>query len=103
MEATSFDLFVKSITSTQIFQEALREAVSQAIKNQETISDPDPVFYSRLDVARILKISLPTVDRYTNLGLLEANRVGNRILYKKEVVLNSLDSLQSRKHKRQRS
>ena len=41
-----------------------------------------PQFYTRNQVKTLLKISLPTLHRYTKLGILKSKKLGNRVLYK---------------------
>lgn len=47
-------------------------------------------FISRLEVAKLLKISLPTLNDWTKEGLLKSYRIGTRVLYKLHEVEESI-------------
>jgi len=49
-----------------------------------------PKFYHRKEVAKILGLSLPTLDRYATLGLIKSRRIGNRILFSEEDIQEAL-------------
>jgi len=59
------------------FKQMIREVISET-------SEPKPQFYSRDEACKIIKISLPTLSRYIDLGILKAHKVGNRILISQE-------------------
>jgi excisionase family DNA binding protein len=46
--------------------------------------------YTRKQLAEYLQISLPTLHTWTKEGRLKSYRIGNRVLYKKEEVNDSL-------------
>jgi excisionase family DNA binding protein len=52
-----------------------------------------PLFYSRYEMCKMLKISLPTLCRYVSLGILTGKRVGNRILFSQEDLNNALHEI----------
>lgn len=57
--------------------------ISQAVAKAMTgapVEPSKPVYYTRREVCELLKISLPTVDRYIKIGLIKAQRVGTRIV-----------------------
>ena len=51
-----------------------------------TSAKKEPKFYSRKEAAKILHVTLPTLARFTNDGLITAKKVGNRILYDAEAI-----------------
>ena len=57
-------------------------------------------FISRLEVASLLKISLPTLNEWTKLGWLHSYKMGNRVLYKAEEVENALCKVTAYKFKK---
>ncbi len=57
-------------------------------------------YLSRKEAAGLLKISLPTLNDWTKLGLLKSYKIGSRVLYRKEEIVLSLESLQKMKNKR---
>lgn len=48
-------------------------------------------FISRKETSTILGVSLPTLNEYSKRGLLPSYRIGSRIRYKKEEVVQSLN------------
>lgn len=78
----------------QLIDSKLREFAPQQVQNQ---SAP---YFTRQEVARLLKISLPTLNDYTKLGWLQSYKLGNRVLYKKDVVLASVEKLAANKYRK---
>jgi excisionase family DNA binding protein len=59
-----------------------------------------PHYLSRKEVAKLLKITLPTLHDWTKLGRLKAYKIGSRVLYKPSEVQEALEKTQSFKHKK---
>lgn len=58
------------------------------------------VLLSRQEVAKLLKITLPTLHDWTKLGWLQSYKIGNRVLYKLEEVEKALTKVLNNKHKK---
>lgn len=56
-------------------------------------------YISRKEVAKLLKISLPTLSEWTKHGWLVAYKIGSRVLYKMQEVELSISKVQAFKHK----
>lgn len=56
--------------------------------------DQTPVFYSRKETCQILRISIPTLNRYVTRGTIKSNRVGNRVLFSQESISEALQKKQ---------
>src|SRR5438874_1333287 len=67
---------------------------------QQPAEKPQSKFISRQEVAKLLKISLPTLNEWTKLGWLLSYKMGNRVLYKQEEVEQALCKVTAYKHKR---
>ena len=65
-------------------------------KNENIQSD----YLSRKEVAKLLKITLPTLHDWTKLGYLRAYKMGTRVLYKESEIIQSLEKVQSFKYKK---
>ena len=50
-------------------------------------------FYSRYEVCKLLKISLPTLGRYMSLGIVTGKKVGNRILFSQDDIDKALKEI----------
>lgn len=80
--------------------EIISEVIS-GITNQQTGSGKDSLkLLTRKETSKILNISLPTVDKYSDLGILKKCRVGRRVLYSEEDILESLKRVPDIRHKR---
>jgi len=63
-------------------------------------ADPEGKYLSRAEVAKLLKISLPTLHIWTKLKLLQAYKIGNRVLYKQKEVENAILNSVNLKYKK---
>ena len=57
-------------------------------------------YLGRVEVSKLLKISLPTLNEWSKLGWLQSYKIGNRVLYKQDEVESSLHKVSSIKHKK---
>ena len=96
-----------SVIIENIDVESLQNIISEAIKNElQNLNTKEPttpkkgVYGSRKEVAKELRITLPTLHEYTKNGTLKGYRIGGRVLYKWTEVFESLDMIQSLKYKR---
>lgn len=82
MKTTDVSLLTKPLYSLDlqtiepIFKTWIAEVLS-GLKHEPTV----PVYYSRYEICKLLKISLPTLGRYVDLGIIVGHKVGNRILF----------------------
>jgi excisionase family DNA binding protein len=67
---------------------------------------PDPKtedaseYITRKEVAKLLKVCLPTLHDWTKLGWLQSYKMGNRVLYKRHEVEAALHQVQFQKGKK---
>ena len=54
----------------------------------ESIKEKRPVLVRRKDAARMLHISLPTLDAYGRCGILHPKHIGGRVFYEEEELLS---------------
>lgn len=76
--------------------EILSDKVSQAIPKEEKPTN----YLSRKETAKLLKISLPTLDKYLKEGYLKSYRIGNKIRLKEDEVETAMEEVMSMKYKR---
>jgi len=66
-----------------------------------TPQQPDQSEYiTRKEAAGILKITLPTLHDWTKQGWLQSYKLGNRVLYKKQEIENSIEQVSFHKYKK---
>ena len=67
---------------------------------QKPTENKQSKFISRLEVAKLLKISLPTLNEWTKLGRLLSYKMGNRVLYNAQEVERALCKVPAYKFKK---
>ena len=81
----------------------LKELIAEAVKDQVKHLKPpqkDPELITRAEVARILGISLPTLNDWTKRGVIPALKIGSRVRYKKADVYAALEKVETLKFQR---
>ena len=82
--------FIKQWVKTAIHEAALEEPSELG----------RPKFYTRAEVKEIFNISLPTLDKYAELGLIKKKRIGNRILFAEDEIQKALKDVPQQRYKR---
>lgn len=79
----------------------IKKVVEQVIK--ERLKDLSPkekipiILLTRIDAAKFLRISLPTLNDWTKNGIIKGYRIGNRVLYKSHEIEEALEKITSSK------
>ena len=66
------------------------------------MANKEPRYYTRVETAQLLHITLPTLHRLTKDGLITAKKVGSRILYEAEAIDAAVKEKRMFKYKRAR-
>lgn len=97
---------VQIVTTTT---EELKSMIAETVKTEMSKFagmqnvQPKNEFLTRQQTAEKLHISLSTLDTYTKLGILNAKRMGKRVLYSAEDITDSMiDKINSQKNKMKR-
>jgi hypothetical protein len=81
--------------------ETVKTAMSELAGMQNV--QPKNEFLTRQQTDEKLHISLSTLDTYTKLGILNAKRMGKRVLYSADDITDSMiDKINTQKHKMKR-
>jgi len=85
----------KVIEIQEITFDELTEIVSEKLFHKfkvykEGLDKKEEVLLRRVEVSRLLKVSLVTIWNWSKIGILKSYRLGNRIYYKKQEVIDSL-------------
>jgi excisionase family DNA binding protein len=91
-------LILNNITVTEL-RNLISEAVAQQVKHLNPPAK-DPELLTRSQVAKILGISLPTLNDWTKRGIIPALRIASRVRYKKEDVYQALEKVETLKYKK---
>jgi hypothetical protein len=76
----------------------IRECIREELQDIQPAKEETAKFLTRLEACKALKISLPTLSRYSDLGLITAKRIGNRILYLEQDIQNALTDIPTKKY-----
>lgn len=97
---------VQIVTTTT---EELKSMIAETVKTEMSKFagmqnvQPKNEFLTRQQTAEKLHISLSTLDIYTKLGILNAKRMGKRVLYSADDITDSMiDKINSQKNKMKR-
>ncbi|MHB8259921.1 MAG: helix-turn-helix domain-containing protein [Bacteroidia bacterium] len=76
----------------QIIGDKVKEVLEQKeqAKKQVPPSIKEEKFISRKETAKLLHISLPTLNEWTKEGTLKSYRIGTRVLYKPDEVIETV-------------
>lgn len=88
--------------TTHELTEIIKSTISENLitHSENLVRQLPEEFLNRFQVAKLLKVSLATLNDWTKKGYLKAYRIGNRVLFKHEEVLASLQEVKSLKYKR---
>jgi uncharacterized Fe-S cluster-containing radical SAM superfamily enzyme len=92
-------------TTTEELKSMIAETVKTEMNKFAGMQNVQPKneFLTRQQTAEKLHISLSTLDTYTKLGILNAKRMGKRVLYSADDITDSMiDKINSQKNKMKR-
>jgi len=91
-------ILVKEVNPQQLTETILKGVETQIndLKKNFTPKEPDD-FLTRMEVTKLLKISLTTVHEWSNQKILKAYKVGNRTYFSRKQIENTLFSSNSNK------
>ena len=81
-----------------LFREIIEEKLKLESNPKE--SKKGLAYLNRFEVAKILKISLPTLNNWSKAGTIQSYRIGNRILYKSDEIEQAVQTVRNLKYKR---
>jgi phage antirepressor YoqD-like protein len=73
----------------------IEAAINNKPTQQPTASAPADTLRTRTETAKILRVTLATLNDYTKTGKIVANRIGNRVLYKDSDIQNALSKVKT--------
>lgn len=91
-------LQIASITQDEL-ADLLRSVVREELAALEPEKNPLK-YYTRDEVCEKLRITKPTLDAYSERGLIEKTRFGRRVLYSAAAIDKALAEIPSMKYKR---
>ncbi len=97
-----------STTSIEIVTpDELRNIIREVIIEEvpKLMSPPPvaaPTYFTRKEAAKHARITLPTLDKYVEAGRIKAYRLGRRVLFAEEDILNALHDFPYERFKHRR-
>lgn len=89
-------LLIQNVTVEEL-TEMLRSTIREEINTNRVIPEPsEEKNLTRKETAKLLRISLPTLNSYTKNGLLKAYTIGNRVLYSEKDIKTSVKEMPHR-------
>lgn len=87
------DLLIPVFTSPE-FKTVLKEVLTEAMKEQRpsAVETADKKFYTREEAAKLLRVSLSTLDRFIHNGTLESKQAGVKYLITPEAIQKVLST-----------
>jgi hypothetical protein len=95
---TTNSTLIQSVTVEE-FSETLRQVVREELSALQP-KQPTSNYLTRIEVSKLLKISLPTLNEYTRKGLIRGSRIGSRILYLESDIISSVTDIPTIKYRR---
>ena len=92
------NLQIENVTVSE-FSETLRQVVREELSVMQP-KPPTSNYLTRIEVSKLLKISLPTLNEYTRKGIIRGSRIGSRILYLESDVASSVTDIPKIKYRR---
>lgn len=97
------NLILTTFTSSDLknlIKEVLNEENTQKSKAEQNLAADSQTLLSREEAAFYLKVSPPTLNSWTKLGLIASYKISSRRYYKKSELFQALQDLSNQKHKK---
>jgi|SRR5436189_6209965 excisionase family DNA binding protein len=92
-------LFLAGVTLDDLLLQ-IGQLIDSKIGNLPLNENKQSDYLSRKEVAKLLKITLPTLHDWTKLGYLKSYKMGTRVLYKESEVIETLEKVPSFKNRK---
>ena len=93
-------IFLSPIPLPELLGEITKAVRSELDARTPTTAPPAEELLTRDQAAQLLGITLPTLREYTRKGYVTGYRIGTRVRYKRNEVLDSLQRMRTAKHDR---
>jgi excisionase family DNA binding protein len=92
-------VILSGVTLNELLSQ-IGQLIDSKIGNPPLKENKQSGYLSRKEVAKLLKITLPTLHDWTKLQYLKAYKIGTRVLYKESEVIETLEKVPSFKHRK---
>lgn len=77
-------------TPVSELSDLIRNAVKEELKEIRISEPQQPKFYTRVEVAEMLGVTLPTLHQWTKQGVIQGARIGHSVRYRLSDVEDAL-------------
>lgn len=95
---TTNSTLIQNVTPEEL-SETLRQVVREELSAMQP-KQPASNYLTRIEVSKLLKISLPTLNEYTRKGIIRGSRIGSRILYLESDIASAVTDIPAIKYRR---
>jgi predicted DNA-binding transcriptional regulator AlpA len=71
----------------------IRQIVNESTSGTAPESAPEKKYITKQDIRDLCHISLPTIDRYCDIGIFKRYKIGTRVLFLESEVLQAIAGL----------
>jgi excisionase family DNA binding protein len=93
-------LILNGLSVDQLLEKISHLLDSKLSKISNSEKEEKSHYLSRKEVAKLLKITLPTLHDWTKLGWLRSYKIGTRVLYKPDEIKEAIEKVSINKHKK---
>ena len=81
--------------SLEELTDVLRKVVKEEIQNHLPRQPPSDSYLTRTEAAELLRISLPTLHKYSQLGIIKKHKVHNQVRYKQSELEGAMKEIRN--------
>lgn len=85
---------IQGISAETLFKRF--DDLQSQINNLQEKPKTKEVYLTRLEVSKLLKVSLVTIHNWSNEAILKPHKIGNKVLYKENEVIEALQHIKPR-------
>lgn len=93
-------MITMQLNCEETLKRMIRDIILEAVQEVLKPSTKETEILTRKEAAALLKVSLPTLAQYTKEQIIEGRKCGNKVLYRKDDLLNAGNIIQSLKYKK---
>jgi len=94
-----YNLNIENLTSEDLRELFLKTITEEILPVIQTTSKETELL-TRKEVAKLLRVSLPTLHDWTKRGVIKAYRIEGKVYYKRSEIEESLTEIQAQKYSR---
>ena len=94
-----YNLNIENLSSEELVKLILKGFTKEILPVIQT-TDKEPELLTRKEIAKLLRVSLPTLHDWTKRGVVKAYRIEGKVYYKRSEIEESLTEIRAQKYSR---